>query len=59
MADKPEINWEITTWEGSRREQLRRWQVLTLRERLQAVEDMGELAKRFRDMQQKRGAKGE
>ena len=55
MVDKPEIDWEITTWEGSRREQLRRWQALTLRERLQAVEDLGELAKRLRDMPKKHG----
>lgn len=55
MDKKPDINWEITTWEGSRREQLRHWQALTLRERLQAVEDMAVLAERLRDMPKKQG----
>jgi hypothetical protein len=31
--------WDACTWEGARREQLRRWGKLTLREKLQAVED--------------------
>jgi len=59
MAEESDINWDITTWEGSRREQLRRWQALTLRERLQAAEDLGELAKRLRDMPKKHGVKGQ
>lgn len=41
------IDWSLTTWEGSRKEQLRRWQKLSVRERLQAVEDMSELAKKM------------
>lgn len=44
MNQIPEHLWKLTTWEGSRREQLRRWRALTLREKLQAVEDMAELA---------------
>lgn len=40
----PEHLWKLTTWEGSRREQLRRWRKLTLREKLQAVEEMARLA---------------
>ena len=47
MDQIPEHLWELTTWEGSRREQLRRGRALTLREKLQAVEDMEELAKRL------------
>ncbi len=46
--DDRDIDWTLTTWEGSRREQLRRAQDLTLRERLQAVEDMAELSERLR-----------
>ncbi|HET9679265.1 MAG TPA: hypothetical protein VFP95_01745 [Gammaproteobacteria bacterium] len=42
-----DIDWQQTTWEGSRREQLRRWQLLSVRERLQAVEEMGNLAEHF------------
>lgn len=42
--------WAETTWEGNRRAQLRRALELTLRERLQAVEDMAEIAERFAQM---------
>lgn len=43
----PEHLWELTTWEGSQREQLRRWRALTLREKLLAVEEMEALAKKL------------
>lgn len=46
----PDELWTETTWEGNRRAQLRRALELTLRERLQAVEDMAEVAERFRAM---------
>jgi len=39
--------WNSCTWNGARHEQLRRWGKLTLREKLQAVEDMGEIAAHF------------
>ena len=46
-ANDPEmdaIDWNLTTWEGSRREQLRRWAALSLEEILLAQEEMQELA---------------
>ena len=43
-----EVRWELTTHEGNRREQLRRARRLTLRERLQVIEEMSELSARFR-----------
>lgn len=43
----PEHLWKLTTWEGSRREQLRRWRALTLREKLLAIEEMEALAKKL------------
>ena len=46
----PDELWAETTWEGNRLAQLRRALTLTLRERLQAGEDMGEVAERFRQM---------
>jgi hypothetical protein len=46
----PDELWDETTWDGNRRAQLRRALELTLRERLQAVEDMAEVAERFRQM---------
>jgi hypothetical protein len=38
------IDWSLTTWEGARREQLRRWADLTLEEVIRAQEEMRELA---------------
>jgi len=40
------IDWSRTTFEGSRREQLRRWRALTLRQRLEALDRMSEHAGR-------------
>ncbi len=42
-----DIDWSLTSWEGSRRAQLRRWLALTVRERLQAIEEMVELSARI------------
>jgi hypothetical protein len=45
MPDEPTpIDWSLTTWDGSRREQLRRWSQLTMDEILEAQEEMAELA---------------
>lgn len=42
------IDWTLTTWEGSRREQLRRWAALSLEEIIRAQEEMAELAGQLR-----------
>ena len=47
-----EIDWSLTTWEGSRRAQLRQWRKLSLRERLCAVEEMADLSRHFADMRE-------
>jgi hypothetical protein len=39
-----DIDWSLTTWEGSRREQIRRWRELTWDEILAAQEEMAEIA---------------
>lgn len=41
------IDWQLTTWEGSRREQLRRWAALPLEQMIQAIGDMGDFAGSF------------
>ena len=41
------INWNLATWEGAEREQLRRWASLSLEEILRAQEEMHELAERL------------
>lgn len=51
----PDEIWEQTTWEGNRRAQLRHALTLTLRERLQAVEGMAEVAQRLREMREGKG----
>jgi hypothetical protein len=39
-----QFDWSVTTWEGSRREQLRRWAALPLDEVIAAIEEMELLA---------------
>jgi hypothetical protein len=34
------FDWSVTTWEGSRREQLRRWSQLPLAQVIAAIEEM-------------------
>ena len=43
--DDSTVDWSLTTWEGSRRAQLRDWMKLTLTEKWQAVEDMADWAR--------------
>jgi hypothetical protein len=38
------IDWSLTTWEGARREQLRRWSRMPLAEMILALEEMQVLA---------------
>ena len=39
-----DIDWSLTTWEGARREQLRRWAALPLENVVAALEEMQEIA---------------
>jgi hypothetical protein len=41
------IDWSLTTWDGSVREQLRRWSELPLERIILAQEEMQELAEEF------------
>ena len=41
------IDWSLTTWEGSLREQLRRWAELPLERIVLAQEEMQDLAQQF------------
>lgn len=45
-----DIDWSLTTWEGSRRAQLRQALKLTLRERLAAVDGLNEIQRHFAEM---------
>ncbi len=48
--NRDDIDWSLTTWEGSRRAQLRHALTLTLRERMEAVEGLAEVARRLQEM---------
>ncbi len=39
-----EIDWSLTTWEGARREQIKRWAKLPLENIVAALEEMQEIA---------------
>ncbi|MDQ1362986.1 MAG: hypothetical protein QG652_846 [Pseudomonadota bacterium] len=39
----PDIDWNLTTWEGSRRETMRRWAQLPLEKVIAALEEMEQL----------------
>lgn len=45
--DDGAIDWSLTTWEGARREQLRRWAALPLERIILAIEEMEALAERL------------
>ena len=45
---RDDSDWSLTTWEGSRRAQLSH--ALTLRERMEAVEGMADVVRRFQEM---------
>jgi len=46
-GDNQQVDWQITTFAGARREQLRRWSRLPLRQVVLALEEMEELGKRL------------
>ena len=53
MSEIPDnIDWSLTSWEGSRRAQLRRWRTLSLRQKLLALEQMTEIAEHFGRMRE-------
>lgn len=56
MTEEADARWQSATWEGSRREQLRAALALTVRERLQALEALSELAQRLAKMPRTQGA---
>lgn len=56
--DKPEngVDWDLTSWEGSRREQLRRWAQLPLERIIAALEEMQEMSETLATSGAKTGA---
>ncbi len=50
MSDAPQADWSNATWEGSRRAQLRVALALSVRERLLAMQALGELSEKLAAM---------
>ena len=50
MSDAPQADWSNATWEGSRRAQLRVALALSVRERLLAMQELGELSEKLTTM---------
>ena len=50
MREETEAGWETATWEGSRRARLRAALALSVRERLEALEALAELAQQLAEM---------
>ncbi|MDN5873568.1 MAG: hypothetical protein L0H29_04205 [Sinobacteraceae bacterium] len=48
-TEKPEpgSDWRLASFEGERREQLRRWSRLPLEDIVRAIEEMGDIAAEF------------
>lgn len=44
LDEQKQSGWDCVTWDGARREQLRRWAELPLEQAILAVEEMQELA---------------
>jgi len=42
-----EIDWSLTTWEGARREQVRRWSKMSLTQIILALEEMQAIAEKL------------
>lgn len=63
MTDLPDelerVDWNLTTWEGSRREQLRRYAELPLDRVIAALEEMEELADALSELSAGGGQKSE
>lgn len=53
------VDWSLTTWDGSRREQLRRWAALPLEQIIRAIEEMEALAERLSAAPRVSGSKDE
>jgi hypothetical protein len=53
--EEAKIDWSLCTWEGSRRAQQQAFFALSLREKLEAVEEMADLARRFQEERKRKG----
>ena len=45
--NEPAIDWSLTTWKGSRRQQHREFLALSFARKLECVEEMADMAREF------------
>lgn len=56
MTDhKRSIDWRKTTFDGSRHDQLRQARAMTVRQRLEALDQLSELSERIQNMPRRSG----
>ena len=53
--EEAKIDWSLCTREGSRRAQQQAFFALSLREKLEAIEEMADLARRFQEERKRKG----
>jgi hypothetical protein len=49
------IDWSVTTWEGNRRRQHREFRALSFREKMEVIEQMGDVEALFAERRRARG----
>lgn len=53
--EEANIDWSVTTWKGSRLQQHREFYALPFRSKLEAIEELGALARQFEDQRKRKG----
>jgi hypothetical protein len=53
--EQSEIDWDLTTWKGSRLHQHREFHALPFRRKLEVVEELDDLGRRFRENRKSQG----
>jgi hypothetical protein len=53
--EESEIDWSLTTWKGSRLQQHREFLALPFRRKLEVIEELDDLGRRFQEWRKSRG----
>jgi len=54
--DEAKIDWNLTTWKGSRLQQHREFDALPFRRKLEIIDGLGELASRFHEQRKRKNS---
>ncbi len=55
IAKGEEIDWSLTTWKGSRRQQHQQYLALSFRQKLESLEALCDLSRNFLEQRRKAG----